>query len=321
MTTHFNIRRGMLLVSILAISSLVTAQTADRGLDRHNFFYAGEAKIHDMYKVENGAVTWHYHNPDSRGEISDAILLTDGNILFAHQFGITEITADQRIVWNMDAPEGTEIHTVQPIGREHIVYLQNGLPAKMIVMHIPTKSIVREVELKTGTDNVHAHFRSGRLTPSGTYIVAHMDMDKVIEYDSRGNTVWSLDITSPWSVQPSDNGHFLIVSNGGFVREVNRFKETVWEMNIRGNPAYGITSPQVAYRLPNGNTIVNNWFNEWDADVDRTNPPLQAIEVTPDKQVVWRLCSWSDPDLGPSTIIQPLSAPVDRDNLHFGDIK
>jgi hypothetical protein len=41
--------------------------------------------------------------------------------------------------------------------------------------------------------------------------------------------------------------------------------------------------------------------------VDVSNAPVQAIEVTPDKKIVWALRSWAAPaDLGPSTTIQIL---------------
>jgi hypothetical protein len=60
-------------------------------------------------------------------------------------------------------------------------------------------------------------------------------------------------------------------------------------------------------RLPNGNTIINNWFNEWGDTLDLGNAPVQAIEVTPEKKVVWALRAWTPPaDLGPSTTIQIL---------------
>jgi hypothetical protein len=39
--------------------------------------------------------------------------------------------------------------------------------------------------------------------------------------------------------------------------------------------------------------------------MDLTNAPVQAIEVTPDKKIVWALRGWTAPtDLGPSTTIQ-----------------
>ncbi len=52
---------------------------------------------------------------------------------------------------------------------------------------------------------------------------------------------------------------------------------------------------------------MNNWFNQWSGKVDLADPPVQAIEVTRDKKILWALRSWVPPvDLGPSTIIQIL---------------
>src|SRR5689334_13556251 len=83
-----------------------------KGLAQHDFFYAGEAKEERMFIVRHGEVVWSYtHN--GRGEISDAILMPNGNVLFAHQFGVTEIDANKKVLWNYDAPAGTEIHTGQ----------------------------------------------------------------------------------------------------------------------------------------------------------------------------------------------------------------
>ena len=71
-----------------------------------------------------------------------------------------------------------------------------------------------------------------------------------------------------------------------------------------------MSSLQLATRLPNGNTIINNWFNEWSGKVDPSNAPIQAIEVTPDKKAVWALRFWTPPaDLGPATTLQIMSQP------------
>ena len=67
------------------------------GLAQHDFFYAGEAKTQDMYIVRKGQVVWAYNDANSRGEISDAVRLSNGNILFAHQFGVTLITPEKKV--------------------------------------------------------------------------------------------------------------------------------------------------------------------------------------------------------------------------------
>ena len=134
-----------------------------KGLAQHDFFYAGEAKEERMFIVRGGEIAWTYTHP-GRGEISDAVLQPNGNILFAHQFGVTEITADKTVVWNYDAPTNTEIHTAQPIGDHSVWFIQNGNPAKFIVMNKTTGGIEHQFELPVkNTNSVHGQFRHARL--------------------------------------------------------------------------------------------------------------------------------------------------------------
>ena len=128
------------------------------GLAQHDFFYAGEQKQQQMFIVRKGKVAWSYLVADSKGEISDAVRLSNGNILFAHQFGVTLITPEKKVLWNYDAPAGTETHTAQPIGTKHVVFIQNGDPAILRVVNIATNQIVREFPLSTGNPkSVHGH--------------------------------------------------------------------------------------------------------------------------------------------------------------------
>ncbi len=132
--------KKILLSSLLLLSTVsgLSQTPIDRSLSRHNFLYAGEGKQRRMYIVKNGQVTWQYNNPQGRGEISDAVLMTDGHVLVAHQYGICEVTQDNKTLWKYDAPQGTEIHTIQPIGRDRVLFVQNGHPAKVVVMQIPS---------------------------------------------------------------------------------------------------------------------------------------------------------------------------------------
>ena len=158
-----------------------------KGVAQHDFFDVGEAKTEDMYIVRKGKVAWEFHDPAGKGEISDAVLLSNGNVLFAHQFGVKLIDRNKKVLWNYDAPSETEIHTAQPIGKDKVLYLQNGDPAKCVVVNIATGKIEREFVLPVrNPKSVHGHFRHARLTEAGTLLVAHMDLNKVVEYDSTG---------------------------------------------------------------------------------------------------------------------------------------
>lgn len=293
-----------------------------KGLKEFDFFYAGEAKSRNMYIVRGGKIVWSYIDTVGKGEISDAILMDNGNVLFAHQYGVTLINHNKEVLWNYNAPDGFETHTAQPIGNDHVLFVQNGNPAKVVVMNIHTNQVEKQFVLpfKSGT---HGQIRHARLTETGTLLVAHMDLGKVCEYDSEGKELLSIDVPGIWSAVPLKNGNILVASNYAFVKEITRSGNVIWDCELKDLPDYKVTNPQLAVRLPNGNTLINNWFNLWDNKVDPTHTPVQAIEVTPDKKIIWALRSWDGvTNLGPSTTIQLLNNP-DRitKKVHFGEIK
>lgn len=294
-----------------------------KGLSQFDFFYAGEAKDRNMYIVRNGKIAWAYTDSVGRGEISDAVLMSNGNILFAHQFGITLITPDKKVIWNYETPNGCETHTAQPIGKDHVVFVQNGDTAKVFVVNIHSNKIVKQFVLPVGNSkSVHGQFRHARLTPKGTLMVAHMDMGKICEYDTNGKELCVIDAPGVWAVEPLKNGNVLVCGHNGYARELNRKGETIWEYALQGTAGFEISSPQIAIRRANGNTIINNWQNQWQGKVDMNNLPLQAIEVTSDKKIVWALRSWVTPsNLGPSTTIQLLNEPGISENVTFGEFK
>ena len=296
------------------------AELPGKGLAQHDFLYAGEAKTRDIYIVRAGQIAWSYHDPAGKGEISDAVLLSNGNLLFAHQFGVTLISPDQKVLWNYDAPPQCETHTAQPIGTNHVIFIQNGREPKLFVANLATGKMERELPLPVGNPkSTHGQFRHARLTAVGTYLVAHMDMRKVVEYDETGQQVWAVDVPVVWSAARLKNGHTLVC--GKVVREINPQGTTVWEFTADDVPNYQFNNMQIATRLPNGNTLINNWVNQWAGQIDPNTAPVQALEITPDKKVVWALRSWTNPDLGPSTTIQLLETMDVPENVHFGSIK
>jgi hypothetical protein len=294
-----------------------------KGLKQYDFFYAGEQKNKAMYIIRNGKVTWSYIDTTGRGEVSDAVLMSNGNVVFAHQHGVSVITKDKKLVWNYTCPNDHEIHTTQPIGKHHIVYIENADTPKVKVVNITTGKLVNEFEIPVGDrTKAHPQFRHARLTSKGTYLVAHMDLNKIIEYDFNGRQLSSIDFPFPWSAVELINGNILAVSNKNIVREINRKGETVWEFKPSHIPGYRFFGMQTACRLPNGNTVVNNWFNQWKRyKIDSANLPVQFVEVTPGKNVVWALREWLSPsNLGPSTVIQFLDDKKRAEDVRFGNL-
>ncbi len=292
-----------------------------KGLAEHDFLYAGESPRRQVFIVKHGSIAWFYDDPDGKGEVSDAVLLSNGNVLIAHQFSIKLISPEKKILWNYDAPAGTEIHTAIPIGKDYVLFVQNGDPAMVKVIQIATGEIKKQFQVPVANPkSTHGQFRHARITPAGTLLIAHMDMNKVCEYNSDGKEIWSFPADVPWSAAPLKNGNVLIVDRQD-IREVNHRGETVVRFSRSDAGDFTLGSLQQAWRLTNGNTLINNWTNEWNGPIDKSNPPVQAVEITPDKKVVWVLSSWKDPNLGPATTIQILDEPAAPENVSFGDIQ
>src|ERR1035438_8828044 len=256
-------------------AAMAPAVLPGNGLAQHDFFYAGEQKQQQMFIVKKGKVAWSYLVADSKGEISDAVMLSNGNILFAHQFGVTLITPDKKVVWNYDCPAGTEVHTAQPIGTKHVVFIQNGDPAILRVVNIATNQPVREFPLPTGNPkSVHGHFRHARLTAAGTILVAHMDNKKVAEYDSNGKEVWSYAIESPWSASRLANGNTLIVTNKKLVVEVDPKGQTVWPLGSTSTTSFLLVTISV---LPLARRLADHGLS---MAYDQTSLPLESYSAT-----------------------------------------
>jgi hypothetical protein len=312
-------------VSAVAQAGLSATQNSPsvlpgRGLSQHPFFYAGEwnhpSPDQSMYIVRDGKVVWSYAiklKSPSGGiqEYSDATLLSNGSVVFARMSGATLISAAKEVLWSYDAPKGFEVHVAQPLGLDRVMIIQNGNPAKMMIFDLTTGKIQKELVLPTGNpDKTHGQFRRARITAAGTLLAAHMDDNKVAEYDMAGKEIWSLTVPSPWAAVRLKTGNTLLTSNKGFVREVNPKGETVWELTQKDVPEIRLFSLQEANRLANGNTVISNWCPNGLKNPQDWPTSVQVFEVTSDKNVVWALREWVDPaNLGPATVIQLLDEP------------
>lgn len=312
-----------------AVASLHPDPLPGNGLRQHSFLLTGEwdhrKTDQTLFLVRDGRVTWSYSIPikDEHGtlqELGDATLLSNGNIVFCRKVGASEITPDKKIVWDLAAQPGCEIHSVQPIGLDRVLVTQNGNPAKLMLINKRTGETEKEIILPaTHPEKSHLQFRRVHQTKDGTYLAAHLDGSKVAEYNDQGKEIWSYTIRGPWSAVRLQNGNTLMTGYPSIVREVNKAGETVWEFTQKDAPDYHFYIFQEADRLANGNTVICNWCPVHLKDPKNWPGTVQVIEVTPEKKIVWALSAWGDPvDLGPASSIQLLDEPGKAEN---GDLQ
>jgi hypothetical protein len=262
-----------------------------RGLAEHPMLYAGEG-YNLLSVVSRGKVIWTY-SAGRGGEIDDVWMLSNGHILFTTQFHVYEVTPEKQIVWYYDAPQGTEVHTCQPIGLDKVMLVRNGLPPHLMILNKKSGAVevdgILDAPSPTDPKTVHAQFRRARVTAQGTYLAAHLNMNKVVEYDRDFKPIWTYQIPTPWSAVRLRNGNTLIDDERErLVREVDSKGQTVWEFRQTDlPPGIAFRNIQTADRLANGNTVI---FSSTGGAKPEERPGLiQAVEVTPDKKVVWAL--------------------------------
>ena len=313
---RFGVNGFSSLVQCFCAAALAAQPTLPgKGLAQHDFLYCGEwqqrgQSEQTIFVVRGGKIAWTY-SISAKEELGDCSMLSNGDIVFSRRTGASEVTPDKRIVWNYVAPSGTEIHTAYPIDNDHILVMQNGNPAKLLIIRKtfedPAGEIERELTMETGHPaSPHGQFRHVRMTAEGTFLVAHMDLNRVVEYSPDGKPLWSVEAASPWAAVRLKNGDTLISGNqNGYVREVDKSGKTVWELDKNDLPGIPLYTVQEVSRLANGNTLINNWPGS--LPMDQWPGTVQLIEVTRDKKVVWALQDWKS--LGPPSSTQLLDEP------------
>ncbi len=296
------------------------------GLDRHDALYCGEwqksTKPGDtIYLIKAGKVVWtHSLTTSGQDEFGDCTMMSNGHVVFnlkAH--GAQEIVPDLQsgkegaIVWRYDEEAGTEVHSVQPIGLDKVLVMQNGTTPKLMLIDKTAAAVCKagmSCILKTWLPEAHGAthgmFRHVRMLANGNLLVPYTSGGKVVEYTQDWQIVWQYDVAgSAWQAVRLHNGNTLISGNsGGWVREVSPAKQVVWSFEKTDAP-FAIYVTQGAMRLANGNTIINNWCGPVASTADWPKT-IQVFEVTPDKQVVWKVQQWDNPNLGPGSNTQLL---------------
>lgn len=269
-------------------ANLVATPWPGNGLAQHPFLYYGEGN-NVLYVVNHGRVVWTYAFPPG-GEIDDAWMLSNGHIICTKQTDCYEITPQKEIVWSYHCPPNTQIHALQPIGLNQVMVVENGLPPHLYILNKKdnSKALARELPAVSATDpkTVHTQFRNCRVTAQGTYLLPFLAEGRVVEYDQNWKDIWTVKDARPWSAVRLKNGNTLIPGDThGCVHEVNPQGEIVWAIEANTLPGVPLSDVQTASRLDNGDTLICNRGGK---------SPVQVVEVTPDKKVVWVLQDYQD---------------------------
>ncbi|MEG2236826.1 MAG: hypothetical protein RRY13_04130 [Akkermansia sp.] len=282
------ITRPLLLFILLALCPLSHAETSTN----HRILISGCGLGQIAIVGINQEIEWSYPIAD---EVSDAVLLPNGNILHSVKTeGIQEIKPNYtsgkgaEIIWKWTAPlldgKRGEVHTCQPLPNQKILIGESH----------DNKSFIREIDRKTGNTlktielpnlgSAHSTFRQIRKTNAGTYLVTQQQNGgKALEFDSSGKLIRSFP-DGRYVALRLPNGNTLIACGDAHrIIEVSPDHQIVWEVKQNDLPNISLGFVAGLQRLPNGNTILCNWGGH-----GNTKGPA-VLEITPDKKVIWSI--------------------------------
>jgi Mala s 1-like protein len=224
----------------------------------------------------DGKITWQH--PAQRPQ--DVWILPNGNILFSHLKGATEVTRDKKVVWDYETAEGNEVHACQPLPEGRVMVAESG-PMQLVEVDRDGK-VVKTVKLKTDQKRTHHQMRCARKTANGNYLVGQYGDGVMREYGPTGKVVRDVPQKMAFSGIRLPCGNTLMATGDSHrVLEIDGDGEVVWEVNendLPGNPLRFVAGLQ---RLPNGNTLICNWGGH-----GHVGQQPQIVEITREKEVV-----------------------------------
>ncbi len=278
-------RVSLVLAWMLSMPSVLSEEV------KHGFLACGQ----QTYIVDaDGRKLWTY--PHST---RDGYVLPSGNVVLtlskSNKYAggaVIEVSHDgeETLVW-----KGTqsEVNSAHPTQAGTYVITEAGPRPRLIEIDRVGKVLV-EFPLKCQKENHHVQTRMARKLTDGSYLVPHLLDFAVLNYDSEGNVLSSLDTTVPGDPEHKihswpftairhGNGRTLVCcTNANRVVEFDAQGKIGWQLTNDDLPGPWLQDPCGAQILPSGNIVITSYAA---GRVDPAAPKL--IEVTEDKEVVW----------------------------------
>jgi len=185
-------------------------------------------------------------------------VLPNGAVLFTQGTGVTEVTREQQIVWQYSFPQTSEIHACQPLADGSVMVAESG-PMRVLEIDRHGK-ILKEVKLRSAETHKHRQMRCCRRLPNGHYLVGQYFDGVIRQYDEEGAIVGDIRHSDAHAGLRLPNGNTLC-SFGDAHRlvEFDSLGKAVWSVEENDLPGCPLRFVGPAWRLANGNTIICNW--------------------------------------------------------------
>src|SRR5262249_28095272 len=149
--------------------------------------------------------------------------------LIANRTRLMEIDRDRQEVWSATYGDATTIAAAVRRRDGQIVMIMSAIEQKRRCVILDS----RGQELKSFLVGRCQTFAGIDVLPSGRILIPETLDNRVSEYDTEGQRIWSIPVEYPTSATRLPNGHILVVSGLGlYAGELDRSGRFVWRYKL-----------------------------------------------------------------------------------------
>jgi hypothetical protein len=150
--------------------------------------------------------------------------LPNGNTVVASRQQVFEVNRDKRIVSTHTRPNGESIMRAQKVRNGDLALVTMGANIRYVRLDATGKEVTSfPVNVSTSGGRIE-------VLPNGHVLVPEMRFNRVVEYDTSGKVVWTVQVTQPIAAVRLANGHTLVTSmTENRAVELDRSGKQVWE--------------------------------------------------------------------------------------------
>ena len=228
---------------------------------------------------EEGKVLWKH---EKAGNVHDAWMLPNGNVLFADGKSVTEVTPKHKVVFNYESPKqaGGGTYACQRLADGRTLIGENST-GKVLEVDAGGK-VVFELQTAPFKEGNHHNMRMARKLGSGNYLVCQSGAHVVKEYTPAGKVVMEIAVDSVAFAAVRTAGGSTIVAVIDKIVEFDGKGKVVWEFANTDIPGVKITSMTGFHVLPSGNIVVGCYGAYKDGG------QAGLFEVSRAKKLIWR---------------------------------
>jgi hypothetical protein len=232
---------------------------------------------------QGGAVVWEFPG----GNVHDAWMLPNGNVLFGDGKAITEVAPDKKTVFQFksQSSRGDAVYACQRLANGNTLVGENA--TGRILEVDPTGKIVFTLQTPFAAANNHHNMRMARKLDNGNYLVSHSGKNLVREYKPDGAVVMEIKAKALAFAAIRTPQDTTLVASLGQITEYDKTGKEIWEFNSKTDaPDVVIRNMTGIHLLPNGN-IVTGCYSAYGKDGSGTG----MLEISRDKKIAWRFAN------------------------------